>query len=242
MSKILGFISKSNQVFFFLAVLIFIVMASIEIISDLVTNRYEPPKIELVDNSGSENEVKKQVYTVDFLAKLRDVHIFELSSNVIDTSKYHESEVFEMFNGAKVSHDLTGGLYLSDSAVNLMFVKENSSRRMLLKKDGLIKEFSKAKSITNDHSFRLDKNLYLIIDEDTNSNGYLDHKDSVKLFTSEYDGKNLTHVLSNVGSFKLIGDNELIISRKGDSASFFTFNVVESSLKSLNTAINVSDR
>lgn len=241
MNKALQFITKSNQVLFFLAAVLFIIMLSVEIISKHFFNRYQPPKIELVDSSHSENESKKQVYTVDFLTKLQDVHIFELSSKVIDTRQYHSNAPLQMFAAPKISHDLSAGAYLSDHAVNLMFVKENGEQRMLLNKDGLIKEFSGAKHTASEHAFRLDKNLYLVIDEDTNSNGYLDHKDSAKLFTSSYDGNNLTLILSDVGSFRLIDDNKLIISQKGDSGSFFTFNLAQSSLLKLNTAINLSN-
>jgi hypothetical protein len=240
MNKALTFIKKSNQVLFFLAALIFIVMITSEITSKVFRSNYEPPKIELVDSSDIKNDVKKPVYTIGFLTRLDDVHIFELSSKVIDTSQYHDSNLVEMFSGAKVSHDLSFGHYLSDNAVNLMFVKENGTRKMLLKSDGLVKEFSKAKFKTQDDSFGLDKNLYLIINEDTNKNGYLDHRDEAKLFSSTYDGKDLTLILSNVGSFDLINDNKLIISQKGDSPSFFTFNVADSTLHKLNTAINVS--
>lgn len=240
MDKALSVIKKSNQVLFFLAVIIFIIMISIEIISDLLRNKYEPPKIELVDSSKTEEQVKKPVYTVDYLERLEDVYIFELSSKVIDTSQYHRNEVLEMFSVPKVSHNFSGGSYLSDNAVNLMFVKEDGTKRMLLKSDALVREFSKANRSAKEHSYILEKNLYLVVNEDTNENGYLDHKDEAKLLSSTYDGKNLTLILSNVGSFKLINDNKLIISQRGDSPSFFTFNVADSNLTKLNTTISVS--
>lgn len=239
MDKAFNFIKKSNQVLFFLVVILFIVLISKDFISELLRNDYEPPKIELVDSSDPNDKVKKPVYTVNYLALLEDVHIFELSSKVIDINKEHEVEAFGMFGASTASYDVSGGLYLSDNAVNLMFVKENEKQRMLLEKDGLVKEFSKAKFVSNERAHRLDKNLYLIIDEDTNENGFLDHKDSAKLFTSTYDGNNLTIVLSDVESFRLIDDNKLIISKKGDSPNFFTFDVTESKLQSLNTAITV---
>lgn len=240
MGRVLVFIKKSNQVLFFIAAILFIIFMSIDIVSDLFRNKYEPPKIELVDSSDPDSTVKKPVYSVNFLTRLKDTHIFELSSKVIDTSQTHNSEVYGMFSSAEISYDLSGGSYLSRNAVNLMFVKENGKRSILLKQDGLVIEFSRSTLEPREGSYRLDKNLYLIIDEDSNQNGYLDHDDSTKLFTSTYDGKDLTHVLSDVGSFRLIDNNKLIISKKGNSPSFFTFNVSDSTLLNLNTAIDVN--
>lgn len=240
MDKVLNFIKKVNQVLFFLAAILLIILVSENIISDLFRNTYDPPKIELVNSADLTNELKRPVYTVNFLAPLKDVYIFELNSKVIDTNQHHEVEAFAMFAASDVSYDISVGQYLSDNAVNLMFVRENENRRMLLNKDALIKEFSKAKFESNDGALRLDKNLYLIIDKDTNDNGFLDYKDSANLFTSTYDGRNLSLVLSNVESFSLVADNKLIIVRKDASPNFYTFDVTESTLASLNTAISVS--
>lgn len=243
MTKTLSFITKSNQILFFVASLLFIAFLSVNLISDLLFNRYEPPKVELMDSSTAEDSAKKQIYTVDFLTLLQDVHIFELSSKVVDTNQRHVKSSVEMF---KVSHDLSGGysggMYLSDNAVNLMFVKENGDQHMLLEKDALIAEFSQVKLNVSKHAFTLSKNLYLIIDEDTNNNGFFDLKDSSKLFTSSYDGKHLTLVLSDVGSFELTGDDKLIISQKGDTPSFYTFDISNSALVKLNTKINLASK
>lgn len=237
MHKLSSFIKQANQVLFFLGAVLFIVLISKELISDLFPNRYEPPKIEIVDSSKDEESAKKQVYTVEYIAQLKDVHIFELASNVIDISNKHEAKVYQM-SARKAAYDLSYRNYLSDNAVNLMFVKEDGTKRMLIEKDGLITKFSKVNPPNNEHGHTLDKNVYLIIDKDTNENGFLDRKDKANLFTSEYDGKNLTLVLSDVGSFNLIDDNKMIVTQSGKVANFYTFDVKDSSLVKLNTAID----
>lgn len=234
MTKLLSFIKTSNQVLLFIAALLFIVMISKEILSDLFSKPYEPPKVELVDDQNSKSDKKKQVYAFNYLAKLKDVHIFDLSSKVIDTSKSHENSSFEMFSYVKSSQSA----YLSDNAVNLMFVKEDGHQRMLLKNDGLVTEFTKARVVTNENTLKLDKNVYLIVSEDTNKNGFFDQKDSAKLYTSSYDGNNLSLVLENVESFRLIDDNSLMILQKGDVTNFYKLNIDDSSLNKLNTSIN----
>lgn len=240
MDKILNFIKKSNQVLFFLAAIFIIGAIATKFISDLLSG-YEPPKIELVDTSDPKSEIKKQVYTIDFMRKLQDVFIFQLTSDVIDISQNHEDAEIGYFAPSTLSHRFSG-TYLNDNAVNFMFVKENGSQTMLLAKDGLITEFTMAVFDPDKHSYRLDKNLYLIIDKDTNNNGFLDQEDSTQLYSSTYDGKELTLILSNVGSFQQIGDNALIISQKGKEESYHTYNVTTSSLIKLNTAINVSSQ
>lgn len=240
MDKVINFVKKANQLLFFIAATIFIVLISIEIFSKLFRNQFEPAKIELVDDSAPKDELRKPVYTISFLTRLKNVHIFELTSKVVDTNKYHTNQTFNMFAAPKVSHDFSSSMYLSENAVNLMFVKENGQRRMLFDKDGFIKEFTKAKESPNEHSYKLDKNLYLVVDEDTNENGYFDQNDAANLYTSTYDGKNLSLVLADVGSYELIDNNRLIISQKGKSPSFFTYKVTESSLLKLNTEIKIS--
>ncbi|KID56608.1 hypothetical protein JF50_11780 [Pseudoalteromonas luteoviolacea] len=240
MSKMLSFIKKSNQVLFFVAVTLFIIVVSIDFITDLLDNKYEPPKIALVDNKDEHTQIKKTQYTIEYFAKLKDVYIFELSSKEIDINQTHDGEIVEMFAKPKVSLDLYTVPYLSKNAVNLMFVRENGERHMLLKKDGLILEISKAKFATNEAGYLLDKNLYLIINEDTNQNGYLDSDDSAKLFTSTFDGKDLSLVLQDIGAFNLISDNKVLISQKGKSPKFYAFEVQSSTLTHLNTSINTS--
>ena len=238
MEKALNFIKKSNHVLFFLVIVVFIGGFTFEMASKLFKKKYEPPKIELVDSTQSKDELKRPVYTVEYLTRLKDVYIFELTSDVIDTNEFYETEVVEMFNSASISHDLYVDGYLSHNAVNLMFVREDGTQTMLLKRDGLIVEFSKVTPEPVEGAYHLDKNLYLIIDEDTNQNGYLDQKDAAKLFSSNYDGQNLVLILNNVGSFNLIADNKLIISQKGDSPKFFTFDVNSGNLVSLNTTVS----
>ncbi|AOT08682.1 hypothetical protein [Pseudoalteromonas luteoviolacea] len=238
MSKTLSFIKKSNQVLFFIAVTLFIIVVSIDFITDFFDNKYEPPKIALVDNKGEQTQVKKTQYTIEYFDKLKDVYIFELSSKEIDISQTHDGEIVEMFAKSEVSLDLYTVPYLSKNAVNLMFVRENGERHMLLKKDGLILDISKAKFATNEAGYLLDRNLYLIINEDTNQNGYLDQDDSVKLFTSTFDGKDLSLVLQDVGNFSLISDNKVLISQKGKSPKFYAFEVKNSALLPLNTSLH----
>ncbi|MDK1286821.1 hypothetical protein [Pseudoalteromonas umbrosa] len=240
MDNALNFIKKSNHVLFFLAVTLFIVVISIEFISDFFDHRYEPPKIALVDNSDTQEQIKQTQYTKEYSTKLRDVYIFELISKEIDITQHHNSEIYSMFTGSKVSHDLYNGHFLSRNAVNLMFVRENSKPHMLLRKDGLLLEFSKARFSSSEENHLLNKNIYRIINEDTNRNGYLDHEDSAKLFTSTFDGKDLSLILEDVGSFRTIENNKLLISQEGQSPQFYTFDLTSSTLLALDTSIKTS--
>ena len=221
----MAFLSVANQFLFFFAVLIVIGLMLKPVISSLFKADYAPPKIKVVDSTDSQESSIDVEYRIFFKEDIMDVFVFEISANAIETKK--KGTVVNMFE------------YYGDKfeTVNLLFAPKSGESYNLMENNAYIISASFYKSGENSYQ-KLSKNLYLIVSDDTNGDGFLSTKDSADLFMSDYNGKNMSVVLKGVETFDVIQDDLLLIEKKSEGKKlFYTFNVLTKKLFQLDTKI-----
>ncbi|GAA5214891.1 hypothetical protein ACFSJ3_00920 [Corallincola platygyrae] len=224
MSRIYTLITKFNQVLIFIGAIIFISFLSYQFYKDFSRERYEPPKVKVVDSLESETAVVEPIYKLDFLTSIKDVYVFKLKSNVVQTSSEIEAVEVHLFAG--------GGDYYDASPVNLMFARDDGSTRFLLDKHAFIQDFSLAKDTDSEFGHKQALNLYSIVQQDSNGDGFLDKNDSKDLYASNYDGSDL---VSGFDSYDLIDDDMIMVSKQEGEESFYIFNLADSTSFKINT-------
>lgn len=238
MEKVFNFIKSSNQVLLFLASLLLIFMLSKELIGSLFREQYEPAKVEIVNKSSAEAAKSKPEHEIDFFGQLKDVYVFQISSKVIERSG---SSFGSSGLGAKIvdveRSAYTRRHYLRNNVVNMVFVKEDGTKKTLLNSDSLIRAVIEVRIPDEDEPYRIDKNTYLIVSNDSNHDGYLDHEDKSDLYTSSYDGSDLSKILEDILTVQIIGDNKLLVEQSGKFSRFYLYDLADSSLKELDTKI-----
>ena len=229
-SKFFNFILKANQILFFIvAIGVFIAF-----IISIIPRNYEPPsvKIEKISNlHKAKQDKKKTMYTKSFYSKIKDVYIIKIQTDKI----IHKDKVLRHASMLSSGYNNEYGL------VNLLFVKEENIKYKLLKKDAYIVSFKTIRSNeTMNHAyennyFQLDKNIYSIIQKDTDKDSTLSMKDQQDFYISDYDGKNLKNILKNIKQYKVVDDNTILITNKEDL--FYMFNIITNKLVLLDTNI-----
>ncbi|MBN2703047.1 MAG: hypothetical protein JXR23_02455 [Pontiellaceae bacterium] len=168
----------------------------------------------------------------DFVSKIKDVLVFSLRSDAIDRRGSLG------FAKARLSM-LENGSY--PSVVNILFVNISGERRKLFESDRLIAGWafcSHQQASVKSSSYSLGKNLYIVVDEDTNDDGSLSEDDQRNLYASDYDGANLKLIMEDISSYRMIDDNEVLISQdNGETEDFYFYNVETDELVKLNTQV-----
>ncbi|WP_444996437.1 hypothetical protein [Aliikangiella sp. IMCC44359] len=106
---------------------------------------------------------------------------------------------------------LYSGNYIERNTVNLLFVSESGTKLKLFENDRLITDIQSAR-FNKDNSYILNKNLYSVVSQDSNSDGFLNKKDQVDLYVSDYNGQNLKLIFENINELETIGDNKLLVT------------------------------
>ncbi len=232
MKKLLAFVSSANQFFVFIAMLLIILLASENWISKILRNTYEKPKVEVVENTDGGKSSIEMTYEKNFERQIMDVYVFSLSSDsiIIEPEQATDDRVLNFFSGPRKPER---------QKVNLLFVPKSGPSYLLIKNDVYISRISYYEKPSKGSFNRtmLSKNIYLIIDKDTNGDGFLDQEgDVVNLYVSDYNGNNITLVLKDVDNYRVEGDDSLIIevSIEGKS-SFYSYDVAENKLSRLDT-------
>ena len=193
-------ISKINQYLFLLGAMLLLSIAGKEIYKDITRAGYEPPKIALVETT-SENKVVDINYSKLFKRKINDVYVFSIKSDKIvqpDLGENDSTEIVNMFSGSTQNDMMT---------VNLLFAREQQRPTLLFEHHTVITDYFLYEDAPDTYQYALAKNGYLIVDDDTNQDGYLSSDDHQNFYTSNYDGSALTLILSNVDSMAVENDN-----------------------------------
>ena len=234
MKKVLAFVTSANQLLIFLAVLLFIFVAGSKFVKNIFESSYEEPNIKIIDDSGDTKNVVQVKYKTNFNKVIKDVYIFDVSSDsikIISGPELRDSDTkLNMFSG---------GSSITYQKVNLLFVPKLGSSYLLMKNSALITKtsfFDESKEL-----YRLDrklsKNIYLIISKDTNKDGFLSRDgDKADLYISDFNGKNLSLVLKEVEDYELIQDNLIMIEvREKSGILFYTYDLLTKKLFKLDT-------
>jgi len=232
-SKFFNFILKANQILFFIvAIGVFIAF-----IISIIPRNYEPPSVKIEKTSNlhkTKQDKKKTMYTKSFYSKIKDVYIIKIQTDKI----IHKDKV--------LSHSsmLSRGYNDEYGLVNLLFVKDESMKYKLLKKDAYIVSFKTirsseaTKNVYENNYFQLDKNIYSIIQQDTDKDSTLSMKDQQDFYISDYDGKNLKSILKNIKQYKVVDDNIILITKNINKEDlFYMFNIITNKLVLLDTNI-----
>lgn len=233
----LNIIEKINQVILLVAGLLVIFTIGKELIDKLKPSRpYESPKVAIEQPTNNEETIKEKVET-NFLLELKGVYLFSLESETIDPTqaRYADTRVAEF--------RIPSSHYARDQMINIIFLKEDGSKTVLLDKDALIGEFKPARFESNEMGDIFGSNIYHIATDDTNNDGYLSEKDMFSIYISNYDGSDLRKLISNVSRSFVLKDNILII-RTGTkyNSKFYTYNLLENSLIELDTSTQLTEQ
>ena len=234
--KIFRFIKSANQVFFFLGVVGFAVFIAAITISSLLRVSKPDPGVQIIEVDETKEKLKVE-YAKTFLAKKDDLFIFGVRSKAIVNDNSESKKVMSLFDG---------GSYSSTKLINLIFI-EGESKRMLLDKEKLIHDYtleaSHNKNISldrydNQSQFRVSKNIFLIVENDSNKDGFLSYKDDANLYISSANGTNLNKISERVMSYELV-DEELVLykTKTDEEVRFYTLNLETLETRAFDTSI-----
>ncbi|MCG7532310.1 hypothetical protein MHM98_13310 [Psychrobium sp. MM17-31] len=232
-SKFMNFIDKANRVIFFSgAVLVALLLAAILIIKGInyltKSDHYNQPITVINDTKETTNIDYKKRY----LTKLEDKFLFEILSDKIkiQQKENRESSIAPLIiNSGKNNFS-----YLSHHTVNILFTSVDGSSYPLLKSHTLIADTSLKNTEKTEHAYLLSKNLYTLIPQDSNQDGFLDDEDKSDFWVSDSDGKNLKQLLKNIEHYRIIEDDTVLI-KKADE--FHLYYVDKDQLVQLDTTI-----
>ena len=188
-TKIMNFIEQANKVLFFTGAIAFLILIGTVVYNELSRNAYEPPSLKIIEQNNKINEALPQInYDKVFKKQIKDVYVFELRAGAV----IHE-------RNAEIAH-FSGGYSDKNSAnevVNLIFVKQGQASELLFESNRLILDFDSMRSANvgrYNSTYSLSRNLYSVVQSDSNNDGLLNDKDSHDLYVSDYDGSHLTMV------------------------------------------------
>lgn len=237
--KLMSFIGKANQVFFFLASVGIVLMLSYKLIDSWLIHPWTPPQVTVIESDSKQEQSQALVeYEKIHVRKIKDVHVFELRSSYIQAGLRHA--IKPKAQGLMDSYEYKSPAD-QKSVVNVMFVNSQNIRTMLFEKDVMV---------INNHYANFDPqrypspmatfNIFSVVSNDTNKDGHLDRDDRQDLYVTQYDGQQRILVMEDISQYELIGNNLLLISQKEENeAKFYEYNLNNKTLRKINTDIEV---
>ena len=224
-SSIIKFIDNANRVLLFIAAIIVIIAIGKDILRDIFRESYSEPSVQVVEKSHGSSIQKKPNFEKRYIGKIRDAFIIEVTSDMVFVEEQ------DVYNTAMI--DYSSPFTLSSNAVNLIISKVEGKKTKLFKENLLISDFYPIRSNETDRTFDLSKNIFLVVKQDTNSDGFLNSKDKKELLISDYDGSNLMSVISNISTHQII-DNDVILLNI--DSELYVFNVHTGDLNKIDTS------
>lgn len=224
-STIIKFIDNANRVLLFIAAIIVIIAIGKDILRDIFRESYSEPSVQVVEKSHDSSIQKKPNFEKRYIGKIRDAFIIEVTSDMVFVEEQN------VYNTAMI--DYSSPFTLSSNAVNMIISKVEGKKTKLFKENLLISGFYPIRSNETDRTFDLSKNIFLVVKQDTNSDGFLNSKDKKELLISDYDGSNLMSVISNISTHRII-DNDVILLNI--DSELYVFNVHTGDLNKIDTS------
>ncbi|MBL1383428.1 MAG: hypothetical protein COA35_001900 [Colwellia sp.] len=225
--RIMNFIEKANKVLLFIAAIVVIFAIGKSLIGDLFKSGYSAPKVQVIEHSAALDEEPK--LQKNYIGQIKDVHILEITSDKIVNQKPYSANAEIIVSSA---------LSFSRNAVNLMFTKAGHKNKVLFKNNVLIVGFSPVQLKETSYQSVLSKNIYSVVRNDTNKNGFLNSDDQKELLVSEYDGSGLKSIMDNIEGYQLISNNTALIYTKPESETlYYIFDVISGELVKLDTRL-----
>jgi hypothetical protein len=233
--KIYHFITTTNQILFFA----FAIMMFVTFLLSLFQTSYTP-EIKIINSKESNNskrKVEEIIYEKVFSEHIKDTYVIELRSNQILQKSMNSSAGL----GSFVPSSRIGYKDNKIPLINLLFTKKGESAHKLFAQDSYIKSFLLYKTTGfSEYSdkLKLEKNIYSVIKDDTNKDNILDSKDREDLYVSDYDGQNLALVTEDIVSYKLVEENQVLISKMlKNQTQLYIYDVLSKELTLLDTTV-----
>ena len=218
-------IKKIDYVLVLVIALVGIVSFLVEKISSIPRHKSETPHISIVDSDEdlSPEETKE---SVDFLKKIDDVYVFEVSTKAIKSDELGGPVYSDMEFSNSIGQSYRQS---SSQTVNFIFVKDGEEYSLLPSKAYIYKYELKSSvedapvyadfvvSYSSGHDF----NVYAVVEEDSNGDKKLDSKDNISLYVSDYDGKNIQKISSSIYYYENLGKNKFLFTEYKDGKICF---------------------
>ncbi|UTC64668.1 hypothetical protein E4O00_13130 [Treponema sp. OMZ 788] len=170
-----------------------------------------------------EDETKEEIREyIEFNEKIKDVFIFNIKSSKIKADGLYD-DIPKVSLKSGPSFSAKSG---NEGITNLIFIKDkNYEEYKLFESNIFIYRYRFAES-SNRNNISCDKNIYAVVNEDTNNDKTLNTKDNVALYVSGYDGKNLIQISNSVYKVIIIDKNQLLFTEyDGTLLTFFLYDI-----------------
>lgn len=213
MKRILEFITKANQLLFFLVMIAGLVGITLLLKSEL-TRSYQPPSVPVAQSA----EVLKKtiVDDVKFLGETSGVYLFGIVRREVETDG-NPSRRDKMESRGSWSY-LDGD---RGQMVNVIFSKGGQKVRTLLANNGLVISFQIPGKYQTD---KLKVSTFLCITEDTDGNHVLDKNDRNDLYIVAEGLEKADIVVKGVMTHDRVSGAHLLVKiRDGESIQFYDY-------------------
>ncbi|MCW8875578.1 MAG: hypothetical protein OQK51_00860 [Kangiellaceae bacterium] len=227
--KTFEFITKANQIFFFVGILVIAGLFISVLTRELFRDSYSDPGVKIIDEKRVD-ELQKVEYEQKFITKLGDIFVFGINAKSVRISEPEESTTHALY---AVGMSFDG---YTRKRVNMLFIEGNKKLK-LLKNDKFIVATNFAEEATGYEQFSTSKNIYRIIESDTNKDGFLNNDDSQNLYVSSVNGEDLKLIGSDIDRYEVIGDDLiLIIKGGGKETEFVQYNLKTNQFTRIDTS------
>lgn len=204
-----------------LAVAAIITFSVITIKEILPREDYKSEQIKVVD-SKDEKAAEDTTESINFMTKLDDVYVFSVSSSAIKSDELY----LPASAGIEISNTIPR--YGSSQIINFLFVKNGQETSLFSSKAFIYKyEFKTNPESYSTYSYSdydHDFNIYAVIKSDTNNDKFLNSKDNISLYISDYDGSNLQELSPSIYYFECTDNNVFVFSEYNDGkVSFYEY-------------------
>lgn len=170
-----------------------------------------------------EDDTKEEIREyIEFNKKLKDVFIFNLKS-----SKIKADGLYDDISASSLKSSLSfSGKTHNEGITNFIFIKDISyEESKLFDSNIFIYKYKFAEEKTGKDIY-CDKNIYAVVNEDTNNDKTLNSEDNIALYISDYDGKNLIKLSNSVYKVRITDNNQLLFTEyDGSLLTFFLYDI-----------------
>ncbi|MGL1891233.1 MAG: hypothetical protein OCD02_06365 [Spirochaetaceae bacterium] len=192
---ILRKIRNINSIIIFVCLILTSIFLLKELISSIIPSK--PRGVEIVEIDDSDSKIE-QNYNV--IRKLDNIITYEVSSEKI--VKRTSGGFDRLAIGSKY-------IGRGTPSVNMFFYSIDTQKgHYLFQEDLLIKHYELSRE-NREKGFNFNKNIYLIISDDTNQNTFLTADDRTDLYISNKYGENVIKLAEDVINYTLVDNNQI---------------------------------
>ena len=203
-------IKKIDYILVLIIAVAAIITFSINTIKDhLPYKKATKDQIMVVDSEDGEG-AEDTTESINFLTKLDDVYVFSVSSSAIKSDELY----LPATAGIEMSNTIPR--YGSSQITNFLFIKNGQETNLFSSKAFIykyeLKTHPESYSTYSYSDYEHDFNIYAVIKSDTNNDKFLNSRDNISLYISDYDGSNLQELSSSIYYFACTDNNVFVFS------------------------------